>query len=285
MFIPFKTPILKSNCRKRLTLFLLVLFSLTFYSYTLFTTVILKENDKDTCTTPDNMIGLVKTMALIDSILTFILPFKIVLIINLAIIIKMLKFKREKKPKMLLSQKKNSSRYKNSIAGNNNNQSEIQDSQIKDMIEKTQREDLLSSNKECKFCKNIEKNSSFTEHLVNIELFNRNKVYWKMTRMLLAISISFLILNFPIFFSKLLYFIKYLKSREFEKKITNKTTLETTRPTTTLLHVLDNVQENMNATIIEELIERLSCYIYYLSYSINFVLYACSSLRKRKNIY
>ena len=76
-----------------MTLFILVAFALLFYSFAIFTT---NNSDSHRCQPIEDWFNFVKIMSLIDSIITIILPFLLVLIINLAIIIKMVKYKKSK---------------------------------------------------------------------------------------------------------------------------------------------------------------------------------------------
>lgn len=122
-------------------------------------------------------------------------------------------------------------------------------------------------------------NGSFNS---KIEIIRRKKVYWRMTRILLAITTSFLILNFPFCFLKLRYFIRgfasITKSSAVVQSNSNQTDYKNVTPSQS------NFRENMDASIIDELIERVTYYIYYLNFSINFILFAFSVSKSKLKI-
>ena len=96
---------------------------------------------------------------------------------------------------------------------------------------------------------------------------NRMKKYSKTTTVLFTISTTFLILNCPIAMSKIWYIIKNSQNdvlQEIEGENVN-------------LAVQD-----FNTSPIEELIERISCYLYYLNFSLNFLLYNLNGSKFRK---
>ena len=123
------------------------------------------------------------------------------------------------------------------------------------------------------------RNGSFNS---KIEIIRRKKVYWRMTRILLAITTSFLILNFPFCFLKLRYFIRgfasITKSSAVVQSNSNQTDYKNVTPSQS------NFRENMDASIIDELIERVTYYIYYLNFSINFILFAFSVSKSKLKI-
>jgi hypothetical protein len=102
--------------------------------------------------------------------------------------------------------------------------------------------------------------------LSNAVLMKRKKVYMRTTRMLLVVSTTFLLLNAPLALSKVRYFLDDLI---FSKK--------TDSPS----HLAHSLSANETATAalewnysaLDELIERLSCYMYYFNFSVHFLLY------------
>ncbi len=116
-----------------------------------------------------------------------------------------------------------------------------------------------------------------------IEIIRRKKVYWRMTHILLAITTSFLILNFPFCFLKLRYFI-----RGFASITKTAPHAHSTNQTTTLEYKnvtpVNQFKESMDASQIDELIERVTYYIYYLNFSINFILFAFSVSKSKLKI-
>ena len=139
------------------------------------------------------------------------------------------------------------------------------------------------------------RNGSFNSR---IEIIRRKRVYWRMTNILLAITTSFLILNFPFCFLKLRYFIRGFSSITIRPHIqltaANLTTAYSNVTTPNVPHNSvytavssgsnSNFREHMDASIIDELIERVTYYIYYLNFSINFILFAFSVSKSKLKI-
>jgi hypothetical protein len=97
----------------------------------------------------------------------------------------------------------------------------------------------------------------------------RKQSYTKTTRNLIVISTVYLFLNAPIALSKVRYFVANLleNAARVNQNIT--------------VFDLNNFSNNSifisprkyNSTNVDELIERLTCYLYYLNFAINFLLY------------
>jgi len=165
-------------------------------------------------------------MSLIDSILTIILPFLLVLIINLAIIIKMVKYKKSKDLTEGLNQTtketaielvtmdkakvgKEMSLFKNRNYILDKKPLSAANAAADDMISALPRQKSESLTLNLNEINNQIRNGSFNS---KIEIIRRKRVYWRMTNILLAITTSFLILNFPFCFLKLRYFIRGFSS-------------------------------------------------------------------------
>ncbi len=86
----------------------------------------------------------------------------------------------------------------------------------------------------------------------------RRSVYLKSTRMLLIISTSFLIFNSPIALAKLYFFLK--------------------------AKFVYSENENEMADFGEQVIERLTCYIYYFNFTLNFIIYNTTNPKFRNVI-
>jgi hypothetical protein len=295
-----------------------------FYSFAIFTT---NNSDSNRCQPIEEWFNFVKIMSLIDSILTIILPFLLVLIINLAIIIKMVKYKKSKDLTEGLNQTtketaielvtmdkakvgKEMSLFKNRNYILDKKPLSAANAAADDMISALPRQKSESLTLNLNEINNQIRNGSFNS---KIEIIRRKRVYWRMTNILLAITTSFLILNFPFCFLKLRYFIRGFSSITIKPHIqytTNVTVSYINGTTPNLLQNLhitnsisssgsisstirsknsasgsnNNFKEHMDASIIDELIERVTYYIYYLNFSINFILFAFSVSKSKLKI-
>jgi hypothetical protein len=293
LFVPFQKFTVKKKRRNQLTLFILVSFALIFYSFAIFTT---NNSDSNRCQPIDEWFNFVKIMSLIDSIITIILPFLLVLIINLAIIIKMIKYKKSKDLQTnnnnnnkatsrvsrfdinlvsIDAEKEKGVRNETSILKSRNNQQTLD---LKEMRNKTAIAESLTLN-----INEINEHIRSGSFNSKIEIIRRKKVYWRMTHILLAITTSFLILNFPFCFLKLRYFIRgfasITKTAPHPHSTNQTTTLEYKNVTP-----VNQFKESMDASQIDELIERVTYYIYYLNFSINFILFAFSVSKSKLKI-
>lgn len=287
LFVPFQKLTLKKKRRNQLTLFILVMFALLFYSFAIFTT---NNSDSNRCQPIEDWFNFVKIMSLIDSIITIVLPFLLVLIINLAIIIKMVKYKKSKDLTGVGTSNttKNSRLELNLVSvGNDKSKTCKEISLLKNrnyILDKkqsrtTKAESLTLNLNEIN---DQIRNGSFNS---KIEIIRRKKVYWRMTRILLAITTSFLILNFPFCFLKLRYFIRGFasitkSSQPTHSSASNQTDYKNVTPSSSAA----SFKEHMDASIIDELIERITYYIYYLNFSINFILFAFSVSKSKLKI-
>lgn len=125
----------------------------------------------------------------------------------------------------------------------------------------------------------------------------RKQVYWRMTRALLLISVSFLVLNFPIFFLQLCHFsrtdninIRQQANNEYQLPVSKNNRLtKGTIMNDDLVHVQHRnmtafFQENkIHSSLLVELFERFAYYIYYLHFTINFIIFDRLSMFKKNS--
>jgi hypothetical protein len=96
----------------------------------------------------------------------------------------------------------------------------------------------------------------------------RRQLYTKTTRTLLLISTVYIFLNAPIALSKVRYFIANLNIEESASVDLSIFNFEFNNVTN------HSASSNfIEYTAVDELIERLTCYIYYLNFVVNFLLY------------
>lgn len=108
------------------------------------------------------------------------------------------------------------------------------------------------------------KKQSIITHILRKSVqLKRFKTYSKTTRMLLTVSSVFLLLNCPIAFSKIRYYYKdAISTDDFDF----------------------NSNFNIETSLNEEIIERLTCYIYYINFSFNFVIYSLNGAKFRSTL-
>ncbi|RMZ95397.1 thyrotropin-releasing hormone receptor [Brachionus plicatilis] len=87
---PLRRYDLCSSFRNKIVIFVLVLFSLLFYSFTIFTSGIETDNGTKACVTKAYWISFVKKFSFIDIWITIIIPFFIILIVNASISVKLM---------------------------------------------------------------------------------------------------------------------------------------------------------------------------------------------------
>lgn len=130
------------------------------------------------------------------------------------------------------------------------------------------------------------KDSNVTLLIRKSTQIHRTKVYSEATRTLFLISLVFLILHCPLAFNKTLYFLNENLSIKDGMPLPM-----TPQPEEKLeeVYFVDNSTEslleninNLETSESEEIFERITCYVFYLSFSLNFFLY--NSKAKFRNI-
>jgi hypothetical protein len=92
----------------------------------------------------------------------------------------------------------------------------------------------------------------------------------KMTKLLFIISSTFLLLNMPIALGKIWSFYRSYDSHQNSIKMTKR---------------IQDTSEESSQTLNEEILERISFYLYYLNFSINFFLFTINESKFRERIW
>lgn len=106
--------------------------------------------------------------------------------------------------------------------------------------------------------------------------FKRKRVYWRMTRVLLMISVSFLVLNFPVFFLQVCQF-----NRGMLLGIKDQSNTKSEINNTSIIHFKDGLALTFHKSLVIELFERFAYYAYYLHFTINFIIFDRLSIFKK----
>lgn len=245
------------NGKKR-SFFAILTFGAIFYSFSLFSTSIVQigESKSPRCSILEDWFNVVNLMSFIDTITTMIVPFLLILVINILIVCKLVgnkPFKRVisfNKPKKTEASKLLEKRANLLISIDNKSRSSFEPTP------------------------QVIKSNNF-ELTINSSL-NQSRKYSRTTKMLLTLSITFLLLNTPMAFNKIVYFIKY--STLFDSKAQNQTHSTHSMNFTASRSSLERSSN-------EEILERLACYLYYLQFSLNFFLYAFNGSKFKKILF
>lgn len=277
VMFPLKRTLICNKKRNQISILALFIFSLAFYSIYLITTGIepFENGSVFHCVTYNKWFNFVKKFAFLDTILTILLPFFIILFINISISLK-LKGCSILPQKWPLCHKQNTptntsptitfTKYNNRNCSNNllnaNNVRIGKNYILTDPDEDDSVASLRSMSRKMRLL------SVGTNR-------RRRQTYSRTTSILILISVTFILLNSLMAYSKLRYHFAEHDDDENEKMFNNGTT-------TTMISdedVVDvGIRENVRS-LNDELIERISCYLYYLNFSINFFLYV---LKKSK---
>lgn len=274
----------------KLAVLFLLFFALIFYFYAFLSSGIEKiSNVEYACVTLEEWFYLVNVMAFIDTFLTMIFPFFLIFTINLMIICKLMKIKPcTRICNSLKRTRSNRIKYRR-----NNNRLPIEP--IRPHLTLLHPDGALPMRKQQKLKLRIS----------NEAQVRRSKAYSRTTRMLIILSSTFLILHSPIAFNKIWYFVKNLT---LNKDINIQSPIDLNQNNIsfnlTISHLngdnrhideysirndssssLHHKSTNMEASSSEEIIERLSCYVYYLNFSLNFFLYTLNSSKFKKILF
>lgn len=226
VFYPFKQirPDSYKHRTNTTTLTALVVFAFLFHIPFLITSGLEELDGTRYCVTLTRWFNYVKVSILIDSLLTIILPFVVIATMNLLISSKLMQLYRNFKHK----------------------QSESRVSLCKSRMLLADPEPSSSRTSSL----------SHTLKLIVSQKKIRLRSYIRSTRMLFAMSVVFLVFNFPIAFTKIRYSLQSFK------------TIVTGDNSTT-----DQQLSYLTVDPLDESIERVSCYIYYLNFASNFLFY------------
>jgi hypothetical protein len=219
--------------RNKAIILVISLTGMTFYSFSLITSGLEVHNSLEACVPREKWLNFVQLMSLLDTIIAIIIPFFIIFITNTLIAGKLMNIH------IPFCKKKTTAPNSNST--------------LSTLVLKPNLENLLRVKKSCTY---DDRSESMSINLKISNMPNRIKTYSKTTKVLFTISTTYLILHFPIAICKIWYFLKS-NQQEFETPSNNTTTSEVT----------------LEANPIEEIIERITCYLYYLNFSLNFFLY------------
>ena len=322
-----------SACNKKknnICIFSILSFALIFYSAFLLTAGIEVQHHESTnpvksCVTIEKWIGIAKFQVFSDIILTMLVPFVLILISNILIIFKLTDvslFKKGKsisiftlrskfKRKKYLSRDGSCSSFeyttecttpqrsiRKSISLTDQSSCEIKSGQIKIPLKSIGlKNDELS--------RLARRNSSLNIRQTGLSKtmkLKRTEKYSRTTRVLIFISITFLMLHAPIAYSKIRYYYKSGLGFDTEndaindvKESLNELSLVASQKNITFTSSELFEGMNMNSTNIQvsymeandsdEIFERITCYIYYLNFSLNFFLYALAGATFRRELF
>lgn len=288
--------------RNKLSVFVLILFSLAFYSFTLFTSGLEPVSSKAFgCVALERWFNLVKLMAFIDTFITMFFPFVIIFLSNISIVWKLMKFKT---PFTYFKASFKSKTPRNNLASLEENRDSIKSHNLKHRPLRSR--STLSASKRPNYpirthsvrgqvnykqvsltrgssTENVGRKISIVNFLSKSAETKRLKKYSRTTRMLLIVSTTFLILHSPIAFCKIWYFIKSFTGENLTSS-TNNSFSSTHSYSIYDLNATNKSSTEFNTSSSEEILERISCYIYYLNFSLNFFLYALNGPKFRKAI-
>jgi hypothetical protein len=275
-------------------------FSLIFYSFTIFTSGF-DEKYGNSCVTLEEWFDLVKILVFIDTIQTMVVPFIIISVSNVLIVFKLMKrftFKsnklveREELRKLDESNLASFQNQKNTLgtdeslvnfSSNNNNNSMVNNS-FKMSRSETVRKSKSTNSKKSETRRHKSKSRSET------------------TKTLIMISTTFLILNSPLAACKTYYFFKrkffdtespvyhsklgdiVYSNKTFTPLYTNSFIYNTTTTLNSINHQSHQQNSEFETNTFEEITERITCFIYYINFSLNFFLYTFNTKQFRENI-
>lgn len=259
MAVYYPMTYLKSNKYKLYTLSLISFF---IYSFSLISSGFDSVKSEQTyCTTFTKWIFLMKLISSVDMTITVIVPFVLITVLNLAIIYKLLsKEKTDTQHHGIRKDSKNSS---------NNSLNKRTPSLMVYFNYNTNKSKSIASTNTLYFRKSLVR--------------KRKATYFKTTKILLLISFTFLVLNFPIAYCKFRYL--FISIHDYIIKFGNDDaeTIRTIQNLTSSNSSL-TLENHMEIVPFEEILERISCYFYYMNFSLNFFLYVFFSNNFRKNI-
>ena len=113
----------------------------------------------------------------------------------------------------------------------------------------------------------------------------RKTRYHKTTRLLFIVSFSFCLLNTPMYLCKLYYYLRQfnynsetINNEHINANNTSFQRFNFSQNTSTQIYV-----EELDANTREEIMERITCFLYYLNFSLNFFLYSFCTKDFRRN--
>jgi hypothetical protein len=259
VFFPLKR--LRYN-RKKNTLkaiLVLTLFALVAYSHVFFTSGFEENDSEQGCVTLEKWFNFVKLSLLADSLLSIIIPFILIATINLAIASKLVKFAHVINVSL--------QRYSTSTTSTAITRSF--DGRLPLLNNNNDKRGALTIEENHQSIPMNELNHGLENNLNNLALASilngtpkeeRLRKYFKSTRMLFVISITFLVLNSPLALCKIRYSLQAIESYFQIKQASSNKQKSTAN----------------DAHPLEEIIERITCYLYYSNFTLNIGFYILS---------
>lgn len=253
VYFPLKLTSICSKNKTHFTIIFLILFSLVFYSFTFITSGLDLHGKETNCVTLEVWFQFVTSMVLIDVGITTMIPFCLITFLNLLIAIKL-----RNMPKLEVSISANRKISRN----------------------------LLKASNECSVTTNLM--LKVNSHCPRLQKKNnRAKAYTEATKTLLIISLVFLILHFPLATNKVWYFISENISKlddEILEDYSNLNDYNNNKNNTVNTTALNEMPVKLESSEYEEIFERITCYIFYLNFSLNFFLYTYNKSKFRRII-
>lgn len=303
---PLKKYLITGKKKHKKAILYITLFSLVLYSFSLKTSGLESNANEISCVTLAYWFKFANVFAFIDGFLTMFLPFCIIFISNVAICIKLLKTpsviklshsNQSNSPlrKLRVSFSKKTSKVELSVISDNvSSGSVISRRNNKNNTLKPIKNSVLNvSLNVIDSMQSLETPQAF--HLKKRSLLRkadelkRKTKYHKTTRLLFIVSFSFCLLNTPMYLCKLYYYLRQFNyssesaaNDELNGNNTNfhRLNFSQNKNTSTLYLV-----EELDANTLEEIMERITCFLYYLNFSLNFFLYSFCTKDFRQNFF
>ena len=215
-------------------------------------------------------------MAMTDIVITTILPFIIITKINILIAYK-LKNKPCLEKKNCRKKKRKTLNYLTSFSSHKKNT--VKTVTFAETTQPLRTKKSVKFNEES-MAVTYQRESNVSFLIRKSTQIKRTKVYSEATKTLFIISFVFLLLHCPLAMNKTLYFLNEnlsIKTAAVIEDISYDMDLNSTNST----HSYGGYA-NLETSEYEEIFERITCYVFYLSFSLNFFLY--NSKAKFRNI-
>lgn len=270
--------------RNKVCLISLFVVAVIFYSFSFVTTGIEMENERPRCVTYHAWFAFVRQISFVDIFLTILMPFCIIIAINVSISFKLMKFSN-----VLLARERQSAFARdyhecnftrltimsrtqqltpNSTFSNIARYDYNNSVRFYPQLNKIERDNMINSARPLM-------TAHYNSLLSKRAQLKRNRTYSKTTRILTLISFTYILLNSLMAYSKLSYFFGVVKFTNNNNNNQNVTVYDAE------MHHQKLTVAN-TASLNEEIVERISCYLYYLNFSINFFLYASNKAKFRQ---
>lgn len=295
IYFPFSKYSSTHKTIKKLSILLLFVFSFGLYSFSLHTTGLEELTSRfKRCVTLQQWFQLVEKFTLFDILLTIIIPLLVIFVFNILISFKLMTNRipdthfLDESIALLVKQGDLSRINSKAKMASNSTPGGLNEIEKVAPVMTAAKQSLVRSS------------SMMNGHIsVNNKIKSkRRKAYSKTTRMLLVISTIFLVLNLPMAVSKFRYFVQNILIFSAEPGFIEFSADDLNFNFTALMlddyadmsgnstYTLDyadlfnnshgiflTINREPTAKLADEIIERIACYLYYLNFSINFILY------------